>query len=208
MYVDGFNLYHAVEDLEKPHLKWLSLTLLGKTFLSPEDALTKVCYFSALQLFHQDKSKRHKRYIAALEATGVTTVLSKFLTSSKYCRKNDQYCEFKEEKQTDVAFSVQILSDAIDGSIDKAILVTADSDHVPLVKALLARFPHIEIILAAPPGRMRQARELGKLFNKRVELTEGRMLTCLLPRVVHNAAGHVAATCPLDYARPWESGWT
>jgi hypothetical protein len=29
-YIDGFNLYHAIDDLEKPHLKWLDLNALSK----------------------------------------------------------------------------------------------------------------------------------------------------------------------------------
>lgn len=29
IYVDGFNLYHAISDLGMPHLKWLDLWRLG-----------------------------------------------------------------------------------------------------------------------------------------------------------------------------------
>jgi len=206
-YFDGFNLYHAIDNLGKPHLKWLNLRQLAQSLLTPEDDLWKVVYFSAIQLYQNDKSKRHKRYIDALRSTGVVPVLSKFQNSTKYCHKNEQYCEFKEEKQTDVAFAVNILTDAMNGAIEKAVLITADSDYVPLVQMLLEKFPHIELVLAAPPKRLKQARELGALIQNRVEISEGRLATCLLPRTVLDNRGKTAATCPADYARPWEKGW-
>ena len=30
-YVDGFNLYHAIDDLRKPHLKWVNLWALAES---------------------------------------------------------------------------------------------------------------------------------------------------------------------------------
>lgn len=199
VYIDGFNLYHAIDDLEKPILKWVDLMTLGKGFLQEGDSIHKVYYFTAIQLWNMVKSRRHKRYIDALEAVGVTTKISKFLNSSKYCKANDWYCDFKEEKQTDVSFAVQLLLDAVDGNIDTAVLVTADTDHVPLVAAIDARFPKIKLVLAPPPGRMGQAWELGEIIRERVEITEGRLRTCLLPRTVLKPNGKLAATCPTEY---------
>jgi len=33
VYVDGFNLYHAIDDLKNNTLKWLNLALLGQNLL-------------------------------------------------------------------------------------------------------------------------------------------------------------------------------
>ncbi|MFO1241201.1 MAG: hypothetical protein U1E64_12690 [Sphingomonadaceae bacterium] len=32
VYIDGFNLYHAIDDLGQPHLKWLTYVRFQKAF--------------------------------------------------------------------------------------------------------------------------------------------------------------------------------
>lgn len=204
VYIDGFNLYHAVDALKKPHLKWLDLMTLSKSFMRDGDSIHKVYYFTAILHWNLVKSRRHKRYIDALTAVGVTPIISKFITSSKYCNEFERYCDFKEEKQTDVAFAVTVLGDAYEAKIDKAVLITADSDHIPLIQTLISKFPRLELLLAPPPGRMGQAWELGELIKNRREITEGRLSTCLLPRTVYKSDGKVAATCPQSYTRDWD----
>ena len=34
-YIDGFNLYHAIDDLDKPHLKWLEFAPSQDPFAAP-----------------------------------------------------------------------------------------------------------------------------------------------------------------------------
>ncbi len=36
-YIDGFNLYHQVQKLKNPHLKWVSLPALMSCFLAPNE---------------------------------------------------------------------------------------------------------------------------------------------------------------------------
>src|SRR5437762_3268270 len=49
VYVDGFNLYHALKNLKKNHLKWLNLRALAEKFINPrEEAIEAVFYFSAI----------------------------------------------------------------------------------------------------------------------------------------------------------------
>jgi len=46
-FIDGFNLYHAINNLNQSHLKWLNLHSLSKTFIkSKSEILSKVFYFS------------------------------------------------------------------------------------------------------------------------------------------------------------------
>lgn len=198
-YIDGFNLYHAIEALGKPQLKWLNLMALAASFVKQQDTIAKVRYFSAVQVWDMQKSRRHQRYLDALFAVGVSPTLSVFQKSNKYCSLYRRYCDFKEEKQTDVALAIAALSDAMDGIVDRAVFVTADSDHVPLIREVKRRFPEIDLLLAAPPGRLALARELGRMFPAVDEITEGRIAACLLPRDVYNAAGKKVATCPTAY---------
>jgi hypothetical protein len=49
LYVDGFNLYHAIDDLQLDYLKWLNLWKLGELLIpSMSETLAKVVYCTAI----------------------------------------------------------------------------------------------------------------------------------------------------------------
>ncbi|HZP88835.1 MAG TPA: NYN domain-containing protein [Burkholderiales bacterium] len=203
-YIDGFNLYHAIDGLNRPWLKWLNLKLLAQSYLRKGDELKRVCYFTSRMLYNPDKARRHKRYVDALTAVGVEVISSKFLSVDKYCNGYQRWCKFQEEKQTDVAMATTYLIDAMQNFTERIVLVTADSDQIPAVKAVRENRPLISIELAAPPGRLNQARELGALFETSPsEIKPGRLEGCLLPRTVYSDTGRVASTCPVEYTPPY-----
>ena len=49
VYVDGFNLYHAIDDLNQDHLKWVNLWALSEKLIAQDgrEQLVVVKYFSA-----------------------------------------------------------------------------------------------------------------------------------------------------------------
>lgn len=65
-YIDGFNLYHAIDDLGRPHLKWVDLRALVASFLRAGQELTAVNYYSAYATWMPDEFRRHRQYISAL----------------------------------------------------------------------------------------------------------------------------------------------
>lgn len=201
-YVDGFNLYHAIESIGVAHLKWLNLKALADTFLRPEDTLESVVYFSSYMVWDKIKYQRHKAYVTALKSVGVIAVMSKFLTSDKHCRKYERYCSFIEEKQTDVAFSARVISDVLARGIERVILITADSDQVPTVAAVRGLSPDTSVLIACPPGRASIAKELSFIAHDSREISRGRIEKCLFPRTVRNAKGTVVAVCPAAYEHP------
>ncbi|WP_349779215.1 NYN domain-containing protein [Xanthomonas sp. WHRI 7065] len=54
---------------------------------------------------------------------------------------------------TDVNIAVRLLADAIDDAFDIAMVVSADSDLIPPVEAVPARFPSKRIIIASSSAR-------------------------------------------------------
>jgi uncharacterized LabA/DUF88 family protein len=199
-YVDGFNLYHAIDQLGKNELKWLNLKELAKTYLQAHDELVRVCYFTAVHLYSPQKAQRHQIYIDALRAVGVEVIASNFQRVDKYCNGYDRYCKFSEEKRTDVALATAYLADAMRGVVERIIIVTADSDQIPSVNAVQVHCPLTSIELAPPPGRAAQAKELANMFTKKPkEITAGRLGGCLFPRNVINDNGRVVASCPAAY---------
>lgn len=75
---DGFNFYHAVDDLGLHHLKWLDLMALARVFApGPVHEVVMVAYFSAYATWLPASYARHRAYVAALRAVGVTPVMGR-----------------------------------------------------------------------------------------------------------------------------------
>lgn len=201
VYIDGFNLYHAIDALDKSYLKWLNLMMLARTFLRKHETLERVHFFTAILKWSADKQKRHRNYINALKAVGVIVHEANFKRAEKHCQEFGRYCRFYEEKQTDVAIAVTLISEAFDDVFDRAILVTADTDQIPTAKLFYKRFPTKQLALVAPPLRLTRARELGEMIKDKRELKQGRLGTCLLPRNVYDATGTRVAVMPAKYIR-------
>lgn len=78
-YIDGFNLYHALVGLGKPHLKWVNLRKLCQHFVSdPRHYIEDIYYFSAYANRGYKVRERHEAYIQALESVRVKFILGKF----------------------------------------------------------------------------------------------------------------------------------
>jgi len=72
-FIDGFNLYHAINRLNTPHLKWLNLWSLSSVFIRPKSQkLVDVIYFSAYADWLPQSKKRHTQYVKALISSKVT----------------------------------------------------------------------------------------------------------------------------------------
>ncbi|HMA75444.1 MAG TPA: NYN domain-containing protein [Xanthobacteraceae bacterium] len=205
-YVDGFNLYHAVDDLHKPYLKWLDLRALAQSLCRKDEQLAKVAYFSAYATWLPASYARHRPYVAALRHTGVECHMARFSEQSAKCHKCGATWKRHEEKETDVHFSLTFLEDAIDGVFDRAIIISADSDHVPAARRVRNRLPAKEVFVATPPGRHSMARELLKVCNSGTNITSGRIARCLLPQILTDAKGNQIALRPSSYDPP--PGWT
>ena len=78
VYIDGFNLYHAIDSLGDQRLKWLSLRTLSFSFIKPHEVLNHVRYFTAVLTWDKVKQQRHKNYIRAQKAIGVDVIESNF----------------------------------------------------------------------------------------------------------------------------------
>lgn len=182
-------------------LKWLNFWSLSKSLLRPNEELSRVYFFTAVVTWDASKQHRHRNFIAAQKNMGVTVVESNFKKVSKFCEPGNRYCKRHEEKQTDVAFATTLLGDAVLSEVDRAILVTADTDQVPLARQMAKLFPEIQLTLCAPPGRADHAYELGAVIQDRVPLEAKRLLAHKLPRKIVSASGGLVAQMPEIYVQ-------
>ncbi len=150
VFVDGFNLYHSIDALNKNspenknYLKWVNLKSLSEKFINHAcEEICTVVYFSAIADFHRNPEvpKRHRIYIKALESVGV-----KFIEGN-FKKKKDNY----EEKETDVNIALAILEDAYEKTSDKILLITNDSDISPAIRMARLKNPKLKINVITPP---------------------------------------------------------
>jgi hypothetical protein len=66
VYIDGFNLYHAINDLKLSHLKWVNLWCLSESLLRSGERLIAVKYYSAYAKWLPGPYARHRQYVQAL----------------------------------------------------------------------------------------------------------------------------------------------
>jgi uncharacterized LabA/DUF88 family protein len=199
VYIDGFNLYHAIVALQDHKLKWINFYTLSRSLLRQGESLGEVNLFTAVLNWNPEKQKRHRNFIAAQRAAGVVVHEGRFKQSFKPCVTYERSCKFYEEKQTDVAIAVRLVSDALSDRFERAILITADSDQVPTAE-FISSLPNKRLTLYYPPNRASQARDLGNVVQDRRELTPGQLRTCMLPRTVHDQAGKAVAHMPALYS--------
>jgi uncharacterized LabA/DUF88 family protein len=188
-FIDGFNLYHALDRYDRGantaekeryrKYKWLDLTSLVRKFILPRtETLVGVEYFTAYPDWDAGKLARHRTYVSAQIKLGVHVTFGEFKQRTVRCRavcRQEFYT--REEKQTDVNIAVAMLGFA--SRYDKLILVTADSDQVPALKLLKATYP--QKVLASLPPVGRRSNELRQVSHQSLTMTETHLIQCQLP---------------------------
>ncbi len=151
VYVDGFNLYHAIKNLEANRLKWLDLRLLSEKFIDRKtESIEKIYYFSAIAThMGEDSAIRHRAYISALSQFGIEFVPGHF--KRKPFKYKGSEIQRHEEKETDVNIGIHIVRDAILKTYDKLLVITNDTDIIPAIKMAKHHNAAIEIKIITPP---------------------------------------------------------
>lgn len=134
VYVDGFNLYHRLDDAKKPHLKWLDLWRLSRVICSRHGThLVKVAFCTAVPEGPADVKSRHITYNNALKSVGVTIISGHHVI--------DPDSKKRTEKQSDINLALHLIRDAHDGLYDCAYILSSDSDQAATARMLKDWFP-------------------------------------------------------------------
>ncbi|MCP8937832.1 NYN domain-containing protein [Alsobacter sp. SYSU M60028] len=206
VYYDGFNLYHAIDDLNAPHLKWCNLWKLGELICRGHArTLGKAVFCSAYFPGDHGKKIRHERYVEALTLTGVETILGHTTREPQQCPKPDcsHVWDIVREKATDINLALAIFAGAMDDLYDIAFVVTADTDQVATFQAIRARFPAKKLFSVTPPAR-HPSKHLRDLADGVVRLNDDHIDQCVLPGLVQRE-GKRSVMRPKEYDPP--PGW-
>ncbi|MHB1116799.1 NYN domain-containing protein [Sideroxydans sp.] len=214
VFVDGFNLYHAINDLNwdprtkrltnhKHYLKWLNISSLSQALIHPSnDALSSIYYFSAYAGWvPQDVQDRHRDYVAVLRSTGVHPIMGTFKRKPRKCPSCKHVWDTHEEKESDVNIALRLLQCAHEDAYDKAIIFTADTDLAPAIRLVREKFPQKEVHVAIPERRLDKSKALENAATGRIRVTEAHFARNLFPAQVTLHSGTVINR-PAKYTPP------
>ena len=154
-YIDGFNLYFGLKDSGWRKYYWLNLQDLCLKLTRPNQEIKKIRYFTA-RITGPDRAKqsRQKTYLEALETLDLVEIhYGHYLYDPVECFKCGRIIADYSEKMSDVNLAIYLLTDALDDLYDIAVLISADSDIEPGVKAVRKHAPNKKILLYFPPRR-------------------------------------------------------
>ena len=203
-YVDGFNLYHAIDELGKPYLKWVSLRRLAERVAKPFGAhVVETVFCTAFFPGDFDKKKRHEAYINAQKAEGTQVVLGHSIHEPASCNGCGREWRQPREKETDINVALSLFEAAKSERIDLAFLVTADTDQAATLKFLRLCCPKVEAVILTPPGRSTSS-HLKNVAGRAIKLSETDIDLSVMPAMVMPPEGRLI-TRPPQYSPP--SGW-
>lgn len=203
-YYDGFNMYHALNEMGIAKYKWLNLAKLSQLLLTKDQTLKKVKFFTAAPTHYQgtpksDRLYRWKAYRDALKAKAVEVIEGRFAGRTLRYKRGDFKLTWQkhEEKETDVRLATSVICDAMNDGFDVAAIVSVDTDMIPVFEALRSCFPDKRTVTVAPPRRS-HAQSLIAVAHSHAVIKRHQLEKSLFGRRVVSA-GRVVAKRPLDY---------
>lgn len=164
-FIDGFNLYHSLAGNSSfLKYKWLDLWSLCDIFLTKDEELVDVFYFTAYTDWNPERRSRHHTYVTINQDRGCKVIFGKFLektvTSRVEClspclpKGTRRFCGKRflvhEEKMTDVNIAVNILRACVQGLCDSVYLLSGDNDLIPALETARALCPKVRIRVLLP----------------------------------------------------------
>ncbi|GKS70219.1 hypothetical protein W03_22230 [Nitrosomonas sp. PY1] len=204
-FVDGFNLYHSIDELRENqktlhYLKWLDLKkLVNALIIQSKETITDIHYFSAYAVWLPDAVARHKQYVMALKSVGVNIKLGQFKNKSRSCKQCKSEWIGHEEKESDVNFAVELLNRTWKKEFDKAIIITADTDIVPVLQMIKKDHPDLELTAAIPEKRYGKAIALREACHNSMRIKKKHLENSLFSETIVDSTGKILVTCPLKY---------
>lgn len=161
----------------------------------PHDDIQHIYYFTAK--VNGPSGSDQETYLNALGTLPKISIIEgKFKNKNVVCRVSAcalkrQIFQQPEEKRTDVNIALQMLDDAYQGTADRMLLVSGDSDLVPAVNFVRHRAPNCEIVVYIPSSHPKRgaAVELRTAAHKHRSLPLAELAKAQFPRIVTGPSG-------------------
>jgi uncharacterized LabA/DUF88 family protein len=203
MYIDGFNLYYAVAELNENYLKWADLWRLSNQIIAKQsEELVKVVFCTAYYPGDHSKRIRHELFKRALEVSGVACMFGHYIHEPMDCHACGHEWSKATEKETDINVALALFDDAYQGVFDHAYLLSADSDQAATAKMFKTRFPEKRLTSVVPPGR-EPSKSVMAHADARILLTRDHFERVVMPGMIESPGGLIVR--PHEYDPP--AGW-
>jgi uncharacterized LabA/DUF88 family protein len=188
-YVDGFNLYFGLRARFGREFYWLDLQALALQLLGRDQELVGVRYFTARVRNDLPAGQRQDAYLQALSAhcPDLTIIEGRFQRKSRACFACQARWITYEEKESDVNLAVSMVEDAALALFDVALIISADSDLCPAIRAVRRVRPGSRAVAVFPPGR--HSDELRRVADAVYWLGRDKLSRAQLPIKVVTAHG-------------------
>lgn len=155
-YIDGLNLYNGLKKAKLRNCYWLNLEKLTNNLIIPGQRVEEIKYFTSMvsTSFDQQKFYRQQSYVKALKTIqNLKLFLGRHQRSLTKCNNCNKVTGSFNEKMTDVNIAVEMLKDAYSNKCDVQILISGDSDLIPICNIIKRTLPNIIVIIYFPPKR-------------------------------------------------------
>ena len=153
VYIDDFNLYFGMVEAGFNNCKWLNIEKLVQSYLTANQQLVAIKFFTSRISHNPQKQKRQSTYLEALQTTSVKIIYGLYKAKNIECDNCGHNWFVSNEKMTDVNIATHLIIDAYQDLFDTAILISGDSDLVPPIKAIHENFPKKVVSVFFPSSR-------------------------------------------------------
>lgn len=189
-YIDGYNLYHALIDKGWRRYLWLDLPKFSQRLLKFNQELVMTKYFTSRTTGSHAKRQRQTKYIEALKTLNYLELSEgRFQDEPEQCPRCKFIYTIPKEKKTDVSIATEMLCDTFNNKFEVAILISADADLVPAVKAIKRERQDKRIIVALPPGK--NCEELISVAHAYLRIGRNQFAQSQLPSKVQREDGFI-----------------
>lgn len=204
--IDGFNLYHSMDNQRYRKYKWLNFSKLFRKYVNSKDKL-EIHYFTTINYEDvidfkinkersEGKLKRHLELIRAEESKGVFVHYGYFKDTNFECEKCGHRTRIRKEKQTDVGIGAYLAYLAFSRNIDKFIILSADTDLISAIKLVKQNAEEKIINLLLPPDVFHS--EISKECNQTFSIKEEDLKDSLFPVFFENKEKEMIV-CPKEW---------
>ncbi len=187
--IDGFNLYHHMDNSKFRRYKWLNFSRMFAKFKNLNDIL-EIHYFTTInyeemadyELNKETYSRKLKRHLILIEAEksyGVIPHYGHFKKKYELCKKCKKTYAVSREKQTDVAIASFMVYLAFEKKFERFILLTRDTDLISAIRLVKEKLPKIRFTLLLPPGV--RSSGISEYCDETKKLTEEILSDSLFP---------------------------
>ena len=197
VYVDGFNLYYRA--LKDTPFRWLDLRKLAET-LFPQDAVHKVCYFTArldARPGNPNQPRRQLIYLRALATLpgfdvhfGVfrSGVKRRPLAKPVSGIPTHVLIRDSEEKGSDVNLATRLLVDGFNEEYEQAVVVSNDADFAGAMRYVRDDLG-LRVTLVNPDSRNSSPQELADAATYVKRLWKSHLRRSQLPDTLRDEIG-------------------